>query len=78
VVISVEAASSDNVIHLEYLTSQVLLEEPGIRRTDPNIPSDIKCTDGEHHFTMPAGSVEFDDEGDESREHTAICAAIWW
>jgi hypothetical protein len=66
VVISVEAARVDNAILLDYLTSEVALEEPEIRSTDPTIPIDNNCTDDELHFGMPGGSRDFEDEGDES------------
>jgi len=66
VVISVEAASGDNAILLDYLTSEVALEEPKIGSTDSNIPIDNNCTDDELHFGMPGGSGDFEDEGDES------------
>ena len=39
-VISTEAVCVHNAILLDYLTSQVALEEPEIGRTDPNIPID--------------------------------------
>jgi hypothetical protein len=66
VVISMEAARVDNAIPLDYLTSEVALEEPEIGSTDPNIPIDNNCTDDELHFGMPGGSRDFEDEGDES------------
>jgi len=56
VVISVEAVRVDNAILLDYLTSEVALEEPEIGRTDPNIPIDNNCRDDELHFGMPWGS----------------------
>jgi hypothetical protein len=65
-VISVEAARVDNAILLDYLTSEVALEEPDIRSTEPNIPIDNNCTDDELHFGMPGGSGDFEDQGDES------------
>ena len=65
-VISVEAARVDNAILLDYLASEVALEEPEIGSTDPNIPIDNNCTDDELHFGMPGGSGDFEDEGDES------------
>jgi hypothetical protein len=65
-VISVEAARVDNAILLDNLTSEVALEEPDIRSTDPNIPIDNNCTDDELHFGMPGGSGDFEDQGDES------------
>jgi hypothetical protein len=38
VVINVGTACVDNAILLDYLTSEVALEEPEIQSTDPNIP----------------------------------------
>jgi len=66
VVISVEAAHVDNAILLDYLTSEVALEEPAIRNTSPNIPIGNNWTDDELHFRMPAGRGDFEDEGDKS------------
>jgi len=72
VVIRVEAARVDNAILFDYLTSEVALEEPEIGSTDPNIPIDNNCTNDELHFRMPAGSGDYQDEGDESD----VCDAI--
>jgi len=55
-VVSVEAACVDNAILLDYLTSDVALQEPEIGSTDPNIMIDNNCTDDEFHFGMPEGS----------------------
>jgi hypothetical protein len=66
VVISVEAAHVDNAILLDYLASEVTLEESEIGGTDANIPMDINCTDNELHFRRPGGSRDYEDEGDES------------
>jgi hypothetical protein len=66
VVISVEAAHIDNAIHLDYLTSEVALEEPEIRSIDPNIPMDNNCMNDELHFGMPGSSGDSEDEGNES------------
>jgi len=66
VVISVEAARVDTAILLDYLTSEVALEEPEIGRTEPNILIDNNCMDDELHFGMPGGSGDFKDENDES------------
>jgi len=66
VVISVEAARVDNDILLDYLTSEVALEEPEIRSTDSTIPIDNNCTDDELHFGMLGSSGHFKDEGDKS------------
>ena len=71
-VISVEAARVDNAIRLDYLDSEVALEEPAIESTDRNIPKDNKCTDDELHFGMPGASGDYDDEGDESDMRDAI------
>jgi len=55
-VISVEAAHVEKSILLDYLTSEVALEEPGIGNTDPNLPTYTNCIDDELHFGMPGGS----------------------
>jgi len=72
VVIGVEAARDDNAILLDYLTSEVALEEPEIGRTDPNILIDNNCMDDELHFGIPGGSGNYQGEGDESDQHDAI------
>jgi len=72
VVISVEAAGVDNAILLDYLASEVALEEPEIGSTDPNIPIDNNCTDDELYFGMPGGSGYYEDECDESDNRDAI------
>jgi len=74
-VISVEAARVDNAILLDYLTSEVALEEPEIGSTDPNIPIDNNCTDDELHFGMPRGSGDYEDAGDKGDERNAIPTA---
>jgi len=75
VVISVEAARVDNAILLDHLASEVAHEEPEIGSTDPNIPIDNNCTNDEHHFGMPGGSGDYEDNGDESDDHDAILTA---
>jgi len=75
VVISMEAASVDNAILLDYLTSEVALEEPEIGSTDPDIPIDNNCTDDKLHFGMPGGSRNFEHEGDKSDESDAVPTA---
>jgi hypothetical protein len=77
VVISVEAAPVDNAILLDYLASEEALEEPEIGSTDPNIPIDNNCMDDKLHFGMPAGSGDYEDEGDESDDRDAIPTASW-
>jgi len=71
-VIRVEAARVDNVILLEYLTSEIALEEPEIGSTDPNIPISNNCTDDELHFGIWGGSGDDEDEGDECDERDVI------
>jgi len=73
----VEAAFVDNAILLDYLTSEVALEEPEIGSSDPNILIDNNCTDGELHFGMPGGSRDYEDDGDESDERDAIPTGSW-
>jgi len=76
-VITVEAANVDNAILLDYLNSEVALEESVIGSTDPNIPKDNNCTDDELHFWMPGGRWDYEDEGDESDMRNAIPPASW-
>ena len=66
---------ADDAILLDYLTSEVALEEPEIGSTDPDIPIDNKCTDDELRFGMPGGSGDYEDEGDETYEDDAIRTA---
>jgi hypothetical protein len=77
VVISVEAARVDNAILLDYLASEVALEDPEIGSTNPNISIDNNSTDDELHFGMPEGSGDYEDEGDESDDRDAIPTAGW-
>jgi hypothetical protein len=65
VAIGFEAARVNNDTLLDYLTSEVALEEPEIGRTAQNIPIDNNQTDDEQYSVMPAGSWDYDDTGDE-------------
>ena len=56
----------DNGILLDYLSSEVALEEHEIGSIDSNIPIDNNCTDDEFHFGMPWGSGDDEDQGNES------------
>jgi len=78
VVISVEAAHVDNAILLDYLTSEVALEEPEIGSTDPNILIDNNCTADALHFRMPGGSRYYEDAGDKSDKGDDIPTASQW
>jgi len=60
---------------LDYLTTEVALEEPEIGSTDPNILIDNNCMDDELQFGMPGGSRDYKDEGDESDKCNAIPTA---
>jgi hypothetical protein len=62
VVISVRAARVDNAIHLDYLTSEVALEEPEISSTDSTILKENNDTNDKLPFGMPGGSGYFEDE----------------
>ena len=77
VLISVEAARVDKAIVIDYLASEVVLEELGIGSAYPNIPIDNNCSDDELHFGMPGGSGDNEDEGDESDHRDAIATASW-
>ena len=74
-VITVEAASVENAILLNYLTSEVAPEDPEIRSTDPNIQIDNNCMDEELHIGMLEGSGNHEEEGDESDEHDSFPTA---
>jgi hypothetical protein len=76
-VISTEAGRVDYAILLEYLTSEVVLEEPEIGSTDPNIPTDNDCTDDKLHLGMPGGCEDHNNEADESDNSDAIPIARW-
>jgi hypothetical protein len=65
VVIRVEAPRFDNAILLDYLTSEVVLEEPEIGSTGPDIPIANYSMDDQLHFGMAVGSGNFEDAGDE-------------
>jgi len=62
----VEAESVANASRLDYLVSEVALEDPEIASTNPEITIEYNCTADELHFGMPGGSGEYEDEGDES------------
>jgi hypothetical protein len=72
VVISVDAARVDNAIFLDYLTSNVALEEDEIGSTDTTMPIANNCIDHKVHCGMPGGSGHCEDEGDESDDCDAI------
>jgi hypothetical protein len=75
VVISVDAVPVDNAILLDYLASEVVLEEPKNGNTDRYIPIDNNCMYAERHFGMPGGSGDYEDEGDDSDDRDAIPTA---
>jgi hypothetical protein len=56
VFITLEAARDGTNILLEYVTSEVAIDEPETRITDPNIVIDNNCTDDELHFAIPGNS----------------------
>jgi hypothetical protein len=73
--ISMKVAHIDNAIQLDYLTSEVPLEEDEITRTGPNIPTDNNATYDSLHCGMAGGSGDYEDEGDESNERHALPTA---
>jgi len=75
VVISEEAACIDNAILLDYLASEVALEEPEIGSTDQNIPINNNYTDDQLHFGIPGDSGNYEDEGDKSDDRDVIPTA---
>jgi len=75
VVISIEAAPLDNAIILDCLAGEVVLEEPEIGCTGPNIPIVYDCTDEELHFRMAEGRGDHQNEGDESDDQDTIRSA---
>jgi len=75
VVIRADAACVDNAIQLDYLTSEVVVEEPQFRSPGLNIPMDNNCTDNNLHFGMPGCSRAYKDEGDESGDRDTIFTA---
>jgi hypothetical protein len=75
VVIGVEEVRGDNAILLDYLASEVALEEQEIGSIDRKIPIDNNCTNNELHFGMPGGSGDYEDESDESDRRDAIPTA---
>jgi len=76
-VISMEGTGVNNAILLDYLTSEVALDEPGIGRDHRIIPIDIICTDSELHFGIAGCSRDYEDEGDKSHERDAIPTTSW-
>jgi hypothetical protein len=75
VVFSVEAARVDNAIFLDYLASEVALEQPEIGSTDPNMPINNNCPYIKFHVGMPVDGGIYEDEGDESDHRDAIPTA---
>jgi hypothetical protein len=72
VVISLEAVRVDNAILLDYLTTEVALEQPDIGSTDPNLLIDSHCTYEDLQFGMPGDSGDCEDYGEDSDERDAI------
>jgi hypothetical protein len=76
-VISTEAGSVDNAILLDYLASEVALEEPEVGSTEPNISTVNNSTDNQLHFGKPGGNGDYEDECDESDMRDAFTTASW-
>jgi len=73
--ISVEAARVDNAIFLDYLTSEVALEESEIGSSYPKIQIDNNCTNDNLQFGMPGGRGNYEDDGNQTDERNAIPTA---
>jgi len=69
---STETPRVDNVILLDYLTSEVALEEHDIRSTEANIPIGNDWADDELHCGLPVQCKEYDDEVDQIDDRDAI------
>jgi len=76
-VISTEAARVSRAIPIDCLRSEVVLEEPVIGSTDPNILIDNKCMDDELHCRSPGGGKNYEHESDEIHESNSIPTTIW-
>jgi hypothetical protein len=74
-VISLAAASCVNAIRLDYVTSEVALDEPEIGSTYPNIPIMINCMEDKLHLGRPGGSGNYKDEDNESNKRGGIPTA---
>jgi hypothetical protein len=71
-VIRVEVVCADNAILHDYMTSEVALWEPEIRRTHRNIPIAQVGMDDEVNFGLPGGSGDYYDTGDECNKRNTI------
>jgi hypothetical protein len=76
-VIRTEAVHIDNAILLDYLTSNVALEEAMIESSDPYILLYNHYPDDMLHFGLPCGSKDWDNESDTIDESYAIPTTCW-
>ena len=74
---SMETAHDENGIILDYLTSEVVLEECKVGSIHPNILRDNNCTDDELHFGMPGHSGDYENSGDENNMCVANPTPSW-
>jgi hypothetical protein len=75
IVIGVDTARVDNVIHLHSWHSKVPLEEPEIGCTHPIIPIHTNCTYDENNCGLPGGRGDYEKDGDDSNMRNAIPTA---
>jgi hypothetical protein len=61
--ISIGTVCIGNALRLDYLSSEVVLEEHEIGYTDPNIQIDNNCLEDALHFGIPRGSRDYEDAG---------------
>jgi len=71
----VEAAHIDNAVLLDYLSSEVALDDPEIRITEPIVLIHNNCPNDNLHFGMPRDSKDFQDAGNESDKRKASATA---
>jgi hypothetical protein len=74
-VISMEAAALGNDIFLDNLTTEVVVEVPGFRSTDPDIPIANNCKIVELHWWIPGVSQDHKEDGDSCELGNAIPTA---
>jgi hypothetical protein len=61
--ISIGTVCIGNALRLDYLSSEVVLEEHEIGYTDPNIQIDNNCLEDALHFRIPRDSRDCEDAG---------------
>lgn len=55
----------------------MVLDEPEIIGTDPNIPIETNFTNDGLHFEMPRGCCDYQSASDQSNEGDAVPTSSW-